>query len=485
MGGSGREEQLTRRDAIIEAEILVVGAGVSGLAAAWGLQRRGRSVVVIEAAARPGGTIGSRRDDSCLIETGPNSTLETTPLIGRLVDEIGIAGERMYASPAAKKRFVLRGGRLIPVPLTPPAFFATDLFTWRAKLALLREPFVRRAAANADETVAQFVRRRLGPEFLDYAINPFVAGVYAGDPERLSVGAAFPRLVEIERRYGSLIRGQLLGAAERRRNPEKSKQAAPMLSFREGMQTLTDAIAARLERLFIATRATQVGRDPGGLWEVAAEGAHGPLHFRAPVLLLATPASVAANLVAPRAAAAARALDAIPYPPVASVASSYARDQIAHPLDGFGFLVPEKEGRRILGTIFSSTLFENRAPAGTVLLTTFVGGMRQPEIARREDQEIAALVQDELAALLGIRGPARSTRVTRWERAIPQYTPGHFERMAALEAAEGDLPGLFFCANYRGGISVADCIKSADALVERVERSFPAKTGAPNSDRTG
>ena len=474
MGGSGRQEQLNRGHGIIEAEILVVGAGISGLAAASGLQSSGRKVVVIEAAARPGGTIGSRREEGCLTETGPNSTLETTPLIGRLIDQAGMAGERIYASAAAKKRFVLRGGRLIPVPLTPPAFFATDLFSWRAKLALLREPFVRRAAANADETVAQFVRRRLGTEFLDYAINPFVAGVYAGDPERLSVAAAFPRLIEIERKYGSLIRGQILGAAERRRNPEKSKQAAPMLSFRDGMQSLTDALAARLDKLLVSTRATSIGRDARGRWEVEAEGASGPMRFLARALVLSAPASVAAGLVAPHAAAAARALDAIPYPPVASVASAYERGDIAHALDGFGFLVPEKEGRRILGTIFSSTLFENRAPAGTVLLTTFVGGMRQPEIARREDREIAALVHDELAPLLGIRAPARWSRVTRWERAIPQYTPGHLERMAAVDAAERDLPGLFFCANYRGGISVADCIKSAHTLAERVAQSLAA-----------
>src|SRR5512134_2139562 len=165
-----------------EAEILVLGAGISGLATAWGLQRRGREVQVIEAAPRAGGAIGSRREDGCLIESGPNSTLETSPLIGELLEQTGSVGARIYASASAKKRFVLRSGRLIPVPMSPPAFFATPLFSWGTKLGLLREPFIPPAPADAEETVAQFVRRRLGPEFLDYAINPSVAGVYAGDP---------------------------------------------------------------------------------------------------------------------------------------------------------------------------------------------------------------------------------------------------------------------------------------------------------------
>lgn len=449
------------------SDIVVIGAGISGLATAWWLQSGGRKVTVIEAASRAGGTIGTLHDSGYLIETGPNSTLETSPLIAQLLEQTGTIAGHIYANPAAKSRFILRGGRLLALPLSPPALLATRLFSVGAKLGLLRELFVARSSPDSEETVAQFVRRRLGAEFLDYAINPFVAGVYAGDPERLSVRAAFPRLFEIEQRYGSLIRGQIQGARERKRNREVSRQAAPMLSFADGMQTLTDGVAARMADLRLGTRATGMARGDAG-WEVRAVGPRGALTLRANTVVLATPAAAAAQLMRPHAQSASDALNAIPYPPVASVASAYARADVAHSLDGFGFLVPKKEQRRILGTIFSGTLFGNRAPDGMVLLTTFVGGMRQPELAELDEAAIAALVQDELVSLLGVRAAPQRTWVNRWKHAIPQYTLGHLDRISILEEAERALPGLYFCANYRGGISVADCIKSSRAAADRV-----------------
>lgn len=444
-----------------DADVIVVGGGISGLASAWGLQRRGARVVLLEAASRAGGAIGSAREYGCLLESGPNSALETTPLIGPLLAELGIAGERIDTNAAARNRYILRDGKLTVLPLSPAAFFATRLFSTRAKLRLFCEPFIGRGVQDAEESVAEFVRRRLGTEFLDYAINPFVGGVYAGNPATLSVSAAFPRLHELEQQHGSLIRGQLAGARARARNPEKSKQSAPMFAFREGMQTLTDAIARRLAHVELATEVMGVVPGDGG-YVVTASGANGLREFRARAVLLATPAHAAAKLVAPFAATAAAALAAVSYPPVAVAFSVYRRSAIAHPLDGFGMLIPECEHRQILGTIFSSMLFENRAPGGLVLLTSFVGGTRQPELAQLDEHEIADLVQSELAAILGASASPEFVRVRRWPRAIPQYTLGHAERMRQVAAAEREFPGLFFCANYRGGISVGDCIKSAD-----------------------
>lgn len=451
-------------------DVIVAGAGISGLTTAWELHSAGYRTHVLEAASRAGGAIGTTREAGALVEAGPNSMLETSPLIAKLVGEIGLAAERVEANPAAKKRFILRGGRLLPVPTSPGAFFATPLFSTGTKLGLLREPFVGRYSGATEETVAGFVRRRLGPEFLDYAINPFVAGVYAGDPERLSVKAAFPRLADLEANYGSLIRGAILGARERKRNPEKSKQTASMMSFREGMQSLTDAIARRLPAVETATRAVSYRREPDGTFVVAVEGRAGVQELRARSLVLSMPAHPTADLIAPHSPDAAESLRTIPYPPVASVVMVFGRDRVAHPLDGFGFLVPEKEKRRILGTIFSSTLFANRAPADRVVLTTFVGGTRQPELALQDDAALVATVKGELEQLVGVAGEPIAARVSRWARAIPQYNLGHLDRVARVERLADAQPGLYFCANWRGGISVGDCIKSSYAAAERIAR---------------
>jgi oxygen-dependent protoporphyrinogen oxidase len=230
---------------------------------------------------------------------------------------------------------------------------------------------------------------------------------------------------------------------------------------------LTDAIASRLKRVELNAAAVALERKASGSWTVTVATPGGRIDYAARSVVIATPAGAAAQLVRPLAPAAAAALDAIPYPPVAAAVTAYDRSAIKHALDGFGFLVPQREQRRILGTIFSSVLFENRAPHDIALLTTFVGGMRQPDLARLDDDAVGLCVQEELESILGAPPRARWVRVTRWPRAIPQYTLGHLERIAALEAAERALPGLHFCANYRGGISVADCIKSATATAER------------------
>jgi oxygen-dependent protoporphyrinogen oxidase len=446
----------------VVCDVAVVGAGISGLATAFHLQRRGHSVRVLESASRAGGVIGSHRREGVLYETGPNSTLDTTPLIGELLEAAGIAGERRDAAAVAAKRYVLRGGQLLPLPTSPGAFIATPLFSLAAKLALLREPFVAPAPPDREESVAAFVRRRLGVEFLDYAIEPFVAGIYAGDPELLSVPAAFPRLYALEQRYRSLIRGQILGARERARAREKAKNAASSFSFRDGMQTLPDALARALPGLETGVRIVRLARIADGLFEVEGERAGVGVTARSRAVVLAVPADIAAGLVRQLAPAAAQALDAIPYAPVAVVASAYRRADVKHALDGFGFLSPRKEGRPILGTLFSSSMFDGRAPAGTVLLTTFVGGSRNPELARSSPEEIAQTVGRELAALLGAATP-QWREVAQWPRAIPQYTLGHSGRIAAIERAEAAVPGLFLRANYRGGVSVGDCIKSANA----------------------
>ncbi len=458
-----------------DADVIVVGGGISGLACAWGLQRRGANVRLIESALRAGGCIATVRKQGYLLEAGPNSALDTSPLVGRLLDELGISAERVDANPAARNRYVVRNGAPIALPMSPLAFLTSSLFSATAKLRLFGEPFISRGTA-ADESVASFVRRRLGGEFLDYAINPFVGGVYAGRPEELCVRAAFPRLYDLEQKYGSLIRGQVLGARSRARESQKSKHTASMFSFHGGMETVTAAMARQLRHVELNAAVSGIAADGGGFTlSVDTSGTRRTL--RAPAVVLAVPAYAAAPLIRPLLPAAADALEGVPYPPVAVVYCGFRRNAVGHPLDGFGMLVPQCEGARILGSIFSSTLFEQRAQTGHVLLTTFIGGSRQPELVALEDDELAALVRTELAKLLGAGAAPDFCEVRRWRQAIPQYTLGYGARMDVLNDAERAMPGLFFCANYRGGISISDCIQSADR-VATAGYEFLGRSGA-------
>lgn len=455
-----------------DRDVLVVGAGISGLTAAFQLTRRGLGVDVIDAGTQPGGVIGTERRAGVLYERGPNSILDTGPFINEILDELGISSERIEISAIAAKRFIVRAGRLNSLPTTPLAFVTTPLFSAGAKLRLLREPFVGQAPGNAEESVAQFVVRRLGREFLDYAVEPFVAGVYAGDPAELSLAAAFPRLHELERRYGSLIRGQILGAQERARSGAKAKNVAPSFSFREGLQTLVDALARKIGRVATDTRALRLTRERDGTIVVVAEHAGATFEKRARAVVLSVPADRAAALVRDFAPEAAGALAEIPYAGVVSVAQSYRRSDVLHPLDGFGVLAPRAEKRRILGTLFSSSMFDGRASEGNVLFTTFIGGRRDPDLLSRPDGDLAAIVREELTALVGAQGAPVFCAVTRWPRAIPQYTLGHLERIRRAEQAQRALPGLHLCASYRGGVAVGDCIKSgrqtADAVMSHL-----------------
>jgi protoporphyrinogen/coproporphyrinogen III oxidase len=463
-----------------DADVIVVGAGLTGLTAAFQLTLRGRTVEVLESHLHAGGVIGTHRHavegGDALYEVGPNSGMDTTPLIDSMLDDLGIRDQRIDAQAAAAKRYVLRDGQLRAVPSSLLGFIRTPLFSAGAKLRLLREPFIaaRKDAGAPEESVGSFVRRRLGPEVLDYAVEPFVGGVYAGDADLLSLPAAFPRLAEWERDYGGLVRGAILGARKRRReaarNGERAKTAAPSFNFNGGMQTLIDALVRHLPRLVCSARVLSVQRDDGGGFAVEIERRGERLVRRARAVVLAVPAFEAAPLVAPLGPAganAARALDGVHYPPVATVSVLYHRRDVSHPLDGFGFLAPKVENPPVLGTLFTSSMFAQRAPAGVVVLTSFVGGRRNAQAALAPDEHIAADVVRSNAHLLGAGAPMFSA-VKRWPRAIPQYDLGHLQRIAIVAALESQVPGLSLCGNWRGGVSVADCIKAGHEQAEHV-----------------
>jgi len=449
-------------------DVVVVGAGLSGLATAFELHRRGVEVEVVEAADRAGGVIGTLHRDGAMFETGANSALDSTPLINELLEALHIRNERIEANAAAATRFVVRGGRLVALPASPGALFMSAAFTPGAKFRLWREPFTAPAPPDVEESIADFARRRLGAEIFEYAVDPFVAGVYAGDPERISIAAAFPKIHALEQKYGSVIRGQIQASRERRMHAREGAATGGTFSFRNGMQTLTDALARAVGGVTCGMRVARIEPAAEGEWSLTGTRDGEPFVRRARSVVLATPAMVAASLVREHAPATAQALAEIPYAAIAIVASAYHRADIAHPLAGFGFLVPKREQRKILGSLFSSSMFENRAPPETALLTSFVGGVRHPELATMPDEELAAIVHGELDTLVGARSKPLWIAVTRWTHAIPQYNLGHRERLRAVEDAERVLPGLTFCANYRGGVSVGDRIQTARATAERI-----------------
>jgi len=452
-------------------DAVIIGGGISGLTVAYFLRRAGLSVTVLDPGKAPGGTMQTITDGGWMVETGPNSALETTPLFGEMFEGLGITSERLYADPAADRRYILRNARLHPLPMSPGAFLKSSLWTFPGKMRLMKEPFVSRA--GGEETVAQFVRRRLGDEFLDYAINPFVAGVYAGDPAALSVRAAFPKLYALEEKYGGLIRGMIRGAGERRKRAEKAKDRARMFSFRAGMQTFPDALARSLgDALRLNCTATSLERAdppaPGRRFTVRFRRNGEPGSLNASVVVIAVPAYSAEKFLRPFSATVADALGGIYYPPVSEVFLGFPSSAPGRPLDGFGYLIPEKENRKILGTIWSSALFPGRAPAGHVALTTFVGGARQPLLAALDDRDLTATVVSELRLLMGVKGEPSYAKIIRWERAIPQYALGHLALVERIGALERDVPGLYLCGNYRGGIAVGDCIASGEKLARRI-----------------
>jgi oxygen-dependent protoporphyrinogen oxidase len=455
--------------------VAIIGGGITGLAAGFYLQRKGVPVTVYEASERVGGAIRTVRDGGYLAEFGPNTILETSARISALVRDAGLESRRLNPDPKAAARYVVRYQRPIEMPGSPLGFFTTNLFTASAKWAVLREPFVRPRRDGAEESIAAFVRRRLNREFLEHAIDALVAGVYAGDPEKLSVQQAFPKLAALEDKYGSLIKGQILGAKERKRRGEIAKDRAPKFSFDEGLQVLPDTLRARLGdavRLHASvTRLTQTVE--GWLVEFEQNGQAERVHHGA--VICAAPTFKLAELeVAAQRPVSFAPLGEIRYPPVASVVLGFRREDVAHPCCGFGMLIPRVAGFKILGTIFSSSLFPNRAPAGHHTLTSYVGGERFPELAAKSPEELYAITCADLRVLLGVKGAPTFRHHYYWPRAIPQYNLGYGRYRALMTEIETRTAGLFFAGHYRDGISLGDSIVSGVNIADRVEQFIAA-----------
>ena len=451
--------------------VAIIGAGITGLTAAYKLQQKGIPVTVYESGSHVGGVIQSSRRDGYLAEAGPNTILETASEIPALVRDLRLEGRRMYSDPHAEKRYLVRDRKPVSLPSSPLDFLCSSLFSGSAKFRLLKEPFIDAAPEIQEENLADFVTRRLGQEFLDYAVNPFVAGVYAGDPHQLSVKHAFPKLYNLEQRYGSLIRGQFMGARERKKRAEVSKQSAKKFSFDEGLQVLPQTLQRALRDNVLLDSPVKRIQETGDGWNVTYDSTDGPETCHHAAVIYTGPAFRLSQIeLQTNRYLNYAGLSQIHYPPVASVVLGFRREDVRHPLDGFGVLVPEVEPFNILGTLFSSSLFPNRAPQGHVLLTTFLGGARAPHIGNSSFETLLNLTLADLRVLLGISGELTFAFHTTFRHAIPQYDVGYGRFKSLMDQIEAKAPGLYLAGNYRDGIALSDSIVSGHKVADRVSR---------------
>lgn len=449
-------------------EIIIIGAGITGLSTAYWLKKDGFKVKILEASNQVGGNIKTEKHQNFVFDTGPNSGLETTPLIKQIVDELNLQDEFVYANKESNKRYILRDNVLHPLPMNPKDFITTRLFSTSGKFRVLLEPFIGKSKDGYYQSVAEFVRRRLGQEFLDYAINPFVSGVFAGDPENLSVKSAFPKLYRLEEVYGGLFKGMIKGAKERKQRAEKSKQSAAMFSFRNGMSVLINRLGEFLkDEILLNHQLTKVQKVDDRILINAVEDGNEKV-FETKSVLFTIPAYSTAEILRELDGYLHNHLITIYYPPVLVLNVIYRKDKIGQPLDGFGFLIPEKEKKSFLGAIWNDSIFPNRGDQDFATFTIFVGGARQAKIFENDLNELINQVLSEFEQIMKITIKPESIKNKFWEKAIPQYSLGYIEKENAINQFEKNNKGIFLGGNYRGGISVGDCIKNSKIHFERL-----------------
>jgi protoporphyrinogen/coproporphyrinogen III oxidase len=402
--------------------------------------------------------------------------LDNKPFTLELVRQLGVEHRLLRSNDTARKRFIFTGGKMRQLPESPLKFLRSDLMTLRGKVRIAQEYFVpqKRLGPGEDETLADFVRRRLGPEALDKLIDPMASGIFAGDPERMSLRACFGKIVALEDKYGGLIRGMLELKKERRRAGVKQETSAGpggvLMSFIEGLQEIVRTLQERLGPggVLLNAPAVALTRKREGersTYEVSFEKNGVRQGIAADLVVLAVPAYDGSTLLEKLDPAAAAAMRSIPYAGMAVVHLGYAESDMPAPLDGFGFLIPGSEKRAILGGLWASSIFAGRAPGGKVLITTMMGGARDPGIRKRSEAELTATARAELRHTMGITAEPAYVKVLRWENAIPQYLPGHLDVVDGIDRRfAADHPGLFLTGNAYRGIGVNDCVGSGQRV---------------------
>ncbi|WP_293765045.1 protoporphyrinogen oxidase [uncultured Aquitalea sp.] len=442
--------------------VVVIGAGISGLSCAWWLRQQGMRVTVLEADSRVGGKVRTMHTPQAVIEAGPNTLLADAALQGWL-SELGLVVEQ--PAPLSRARFVLRGGVYRRLPAGPLSLLAGDYFSWRARLALLSEPFRSARRASTPETVADFFRRRVGAEVLDRAVSPFVGGVFAGDPEQLLMTETLPMLAEAERRAGSISLGILrmaLGGGLTRKRP---------VSLTGGLEALPSRLARDLN-VRLATPALSLCK-MGAQWRITTtEG-----ELCAEQVVLALPAPAAAALLAKAYPDTAQALNAVRYAPMTVVASLLETDSVSRPLHGFGGLHPASEQAFCAGHLMTGSLYPQRCPPTRTLITSFVGGEGYRRQAALDDAALLAGLNAELTGFFGLARPPVAQHLIRWPQAIPQGTAAIAPARRAMAALAND--GLHVCSAWLDGVSVPDCL----AKGKRLAASLAALAGPADTAR--
>ncbi|MEH0156369.1 protoporphyrinogen oxidase [Limibacter armeniacum] len=430
--------------------IAIIGAGISGLSAAYHLNKKGIPNIVFEASNRVGGCIKTLQETKYLFEEGPNSLLFTDTHL-KLIKELGLENELIEAADVNKNRYIFKNGAYRKLPSSAPALLFNSFFSWKAKWSVFKELYNKRKPTTAHESVAEFFTRRFCQEIVDYAVNPFMAGIYAGDPKQLLIEKAFPSLKEAEDEHGSVIKGMMAkkGSVERKLT----------YSFKNGLSVLPKALANHVDIVF-ETPVSKIEKEGNKLAVVTKDGRRETFDQ----VIMALPAHAAAQLVKDIAPGLSDTLSKLKYPPMCCTHTVFRKEDISHSLDGFGGLNPEVENRFASGSIWSSSIFPDRTPNGEMLITSFVGGMLNIEKAKLSDQEILEKAIKELKETYGIKADPIKKRISRWQEAIPQYDQHVLPLDAQLKAAEK--VNLFVSANWQGGVSVVDCIEKGEKLAQ-------------------
>jgi oxygen-dependent protoporphyrinogen oxidase len=449
--------------------VVIVGGGISGLTIAYRLQQLCPSdaIAIFEEKPRLGGTVWTERQDEFQVEIGPNGFLDNNPSTLNLCRDLGLESRLVSASEeSARNRYLFLNGKLLRLPHGLMTFLTSPLLSWRGKLRLLAERFVRRSGSEVDESIDAFVRRRAGQEAAEILADALVTGIHAGDPKVLSLPASFPRLASLEREFGSVLRGI---AKSRQSKSKSNKSKGPrMWSFPEGLRVLIETLRDRLKHPpKCGAKVLSLERPPDRLptWLIRDEGKE---TWQADAVVLACPAYEQAAILSNVDPELAKRIDSIVYNRLAVVALGYRNTDIPTELNGFGFIAPQRTRRDILGVQWCSSIFPMRAAAGMVLLRAMCGGWNRPEIVDWDDGRVMQAVHNELQLSMGILSAPVYQKIIRWDRAIPQYRQGHLESVAWIEDRAGRLPGLFLAGNAYHGVSLNDCTEQAEKLATRI-----------------